>query len=57
MFVTYVGLLPIILFFGFMMTITIELPFGTMLKMAMANFQPKNVKKPLAKKDESLVTS
>ena len=43
-FSVFIGLVPIILFLGVVMTLVIEVPFGNMLKMAMARDRGKEVK-------------
>lgn len=53
----YLGLLVICLFFGFVMTVTIEVPFGNLLKISISKDEKSKVKKSLASKDQSLLTS
>ena len=52
----YLGVLAISLFFGFILTMTVELPFANLLKMFMANMK-QGSKKAVAKKSESLLTN
>ena len=40
-FATYVGLLTLSLFFGFIMTMLVELPFANLLKLLMTGFKTK----------------
>ena len=43
-FTMFMGLVPIILFLGIVMTLLIEVPFGNMLKMALARDRAKDAK-------------
>ena len=57
MFVIYCGFLPIILFFGFIATLFIELPFGNLLKIMMEEVKGGSKKKIETKKEGSLLTN
>ena len=52
----YLGVLVISLFFGFILTMTAELPFANLLKMLMANMKQSS-KKAVQSKSESLLTN
>jgi peptidoglycan/LPS O-acetylase OafA/YrhL len=58
-FVIYMGLLVIGLFFGFLMTMLVELPFANLLKIMMKGIKTKGseVDNPDEKKSDSLLTN
>ena len=55
--VTHFGMLVLSLFFGFIATMTIEVPFANMLKLAFMGLKEKEKSKKSVKKDESVLTS
>ncbi len=57
MFIIYCGLIPIILVLGFVTTMTVELPFGHLLKIAITDIKQSAKEKKGSAKNESLLTS
>ena len=57
LFAIYFGLLVLCLFFGFIVTITIELPFANILKNLTSKHNQNHKKAKIDKKVESLLTN